>query len=732
MLKKKPNQTELNTLIHVVNSGDYVTAETLATPLSKIYPKAVLIWKILGVAIAEQGRMAEAIAPMQKVIQLEPKDAEAHRNLGTALKEIGNTASAETCFRKAISLNPQDPIALVSLAKILNENRSTLEAEKLARKAIAIQYDMADAHDQLGVALLAQKKCAEAENSFKQAIMLNPAMANAHNNLGITQNEQGHYAEAEASYRRAIALNPQFANAYNNLGTNFINLNLLEKAEVAYRHAINIDQQHNTALSNLGRLLHLRGNQAEAKTILEQALLLQPDSSETLNSLGNVHKDLGDCDTAIRYYRAATDLDSHALQAYSNLLLISGYHARLTKEQLLQESVEYGRRVASQIKSKYSVWPNLPDLSIPSTKIRIGFVSGDLRKHAVMFFLEGLLRNIDKSKFELIAYSTYAHEDEVTARIKTHFMKWQPLYGKNDQDAATLIYQDAPHILFDLSGHTAHNRLPIFAYKPAPIQITWIGYPATSGIAEMDYILGDQYLVPFGMEHQFIEKVWRFPEVTGCFTPLIENIPVKENLPATQNGFITFGCFNNLIKMNDDVVATWSKILKAIPTSRLYLQAQQLSEPSVLQQTYDRYAAHDIGAERLILEGKTPRLDYFHSYNKIDIALDPFPCPGGTTTADTLWMSVPVLTMRGQNYWSRIGESLAYNVGQADWIAKDEDDYIRKAVAFSADIKLLEKLREELRDRVVVSPLFDARRFALHFENAIEGMIKNYRDENKL
>lgn len=726
MLKKGPNQNELNTLIYTLNTGDFSGAETHATALSKHYPKAILVWKILGVAIAEQGRMADAIAPMKKVVMLDPKDAEAHRNLATALKEIGDIKSAEIHFRKAIALNSQDSLACMSLGKILNEQLQFIDAEKLCRKAITLSYDMAEAHDQLGIALLGQKKLADAESSFRTAILLKPDMADAYNNLGVTLNEQIRYTEAESSYIHALKLNPIFTNAFVNLGKNFSDQEKYAQAEIAYRKALEIDSRHPLSLTGLGLALHLQRKEEEAKAVLEQALALDPHLSEALNTLGNVHKELGNTQTALDYYRKAIAIKPEFTFVYSNLLLIAGYHAKLPPEQLLQEAKQFGAYVSAQVKSRYKTWLcQLPDDNI---KLRIGFVSGDLKRHAVAFFLEGLLRHFDKSKIELIAYTTQPKEDEVTALIKPHFIKWQPIYGKNDKDSAEIIYQDAPHILFDLSGHTAYNRLPMFAYKPAPIQVTWAGYPATTGMSEMYYILADPYLVPVGEEQPFVEQVWRLPEVAGCFAPLVEDVPVAA-LPALKNGYITFGCFNNLVKMSDEVVAVWSQILQSVPHSKLYLQTRQLSESSVLKRTYERFAEHGIAPERLLLEGITARVDYFKSYNKIDIALDPFPCPGGTTTADTLWMSVPVLTMKGRDFWSRLGESLAHNVGLPNWIAQDEADYIHKAGAFAEDKNYLITLRKELRERVMASPLFDAARFTKHFEKAMRDMISAHQEK---
>ena len=725
MLKKRPSQIELNNLIRLLNSGNFSATEATAKTLSKTYPKAIMIWKILGVAIAEQGKMEDAIEPMKKVVMLDPKDSEAHRNLATALKEIKQINAAETHFRKCIALNSNDTLAYISLAKILNEQFKFKDAEKLARKLILISYDIPEAHDQLGIALLGQKKLADAESAFRTAILLKPDMADAHNNLGIALNEQARYKEAELSYLQALKLNPAFTNAFMNIGKNFSDQEQFGQAESAYRKALDIDPSHTLSLSGLGLILHLEKREEEAKTILEKALDLNPNLPEALNTLGNVHKELGNFEIGLECYQKAIELKPTFTFVYSNLLLLAGYHAKLSPDELLEKAKSYGVQVAAQVTNKYTEW-QCPPLS-ENTKIRVGFVSGDFKLHAVSFFLEGLVRNFDKNKFELIAYTTQPKEDEVTRLLKPHFYKWQAIFGKGDQDAAEIIYQDAPHILFDLSGHTGMNRLPVFAYKPAPIQVTWLGYPATSGLSEMDYILANRHVIPEGEEQPFVEKVWRLPEVVGCFSPLVEDIPIATP-PSLKNGYTIFGCFNNLIKMSDNVVAVWSQILKAVPNSKLYLQTKQLSEPSVLERTYARYAEHGITPDRIILEGLTSRVDYFKSYNKIDIALDPFPCTGGTTTADTLWMSVPVLTMKGQNFWSRLGEAPIYYAGMQNWIADDETDYIRKAAEFAADKNYLTKLRSEQRDFVMASPLFDAARFTRNFENALQEMI----NENKV
>jgi len=688
MLKKAPKPAELNHLIQAVNSGNYSLAESTAFALSKSYPKATMVWKILGVAIAEQGRMEDAIPAMQKVVALDPKDAEAHRNLATALKEVGQLNAAETHLRKAITLAPQDSLSACNLGKLLNEQGNYIDAEKNCRKAIAITYGMADAHDQLGIALLRQHKTAEAETSFNTAIMLNPEMADAYNNLGIALNEQGKFSAAEASYQQALKLNPNFANASCNLANNHICQHKLAEAEPLFLHAI----------------------------------ALKPHYPEALNNLGNLYKDLDNIEKAIEYYRKALALDPTMMLTYSNLLLTSGYHGKLSPEVTLHEAKKFGAFVAENAKTTYSSWLCAAPNTAENTKIRIGFVSGDFRKHAVVYFLEGLLQCIDKSKFELIAYTTQPKEDEITAKIKPLFIKWQAIFDKSDQEAAALIHQDAPHILFDLSGHTAHNRLGVFAYKPAPIQATWLGYPDTTGLAEMDYILGDPYLTPATNDYQFTEQVWRLPDITWCLNPLLDFIPSTE-LPAITNNYITFGCFNNLVKISDSVVKTWADILNAVPTAKLYLQTSQLANDTVLAKTFQRFAAWGIAPNRLILEPSGSRENYFASYHNVDIALDPFPCPGGSTSTDTLWMGVPLITMRGNNFWSRLGETIVTNVGLTDWIAEDTSDYINKAITFSSDLPALLETRSHLRTAARSSPLFNTSKFTQQFEEALTEMI---------
>ena len=328
---------------------------------------------------------------------------------------------------------------------------------------------------------------------------------------------------------------------------------------------------------------------------------------------------------------------------------------------------------------------------------------------------------------ELIAYPSHFRTDALTERIKACCYGWHSAVGLSDENLARRISDDGIDILIDLSGHTAHSRLPMFAWKPAPVQASWLGYFATTGVAAMDYLIADPWTVQKAEEASFTEKIWRLPDSYLCFTPPDVDVQVVP-LPALTNGHVTFGCFNHLSKMNDAVVALWARVLQAVPGSRLFLKAKQLGEATVRQSVVERFATHGVDAGRLILEGAAPRAELLASYRRVDIALDPLPYPGGTTSVEALWMGVPVLTLAGERFLSHIGESILRNVGMPEWIAADADGYVARAVSYAGDLPYLATLRNGLRRQVLGSPLFDAPRFAHHFEAALRGMWRVWCD----
>lgn len=587
------------------------------------------------------------------------------------------------CERKSsISQSIPTPAELSLLMALFNaqlfseaENKTHLLLEKYPNYGFGWKL--------LGACLERQGK--EVLTAFQKAVQCLPDDAEAHNNLGFALHELGRFEEAAESCRRAIALRPDFAEAHNNLG-----------------NALNDSGQSNSALVSY-----------------RKALTIKPDFVEAHHNLGNALNMLGQIESAIVSYRHALHLRPNFTTAYSDLLFSLGYTASTSPQAYLTEARLFGEVVTQGVHHKFDEWGC--DFQSQRLRLRVGVVSGDLSNHPVGYFTESLLAQLDPAKIELIAYTNNPKTDDLTLRIKPYFMQWRDVFGLNSETAARLIHDDGVHILMDFSGHTANNCLPVFAWKPAPVQCTWLGYFASTGVAEMDYLLADAHVIPRAEENHFTEKVWRLPDSYLCFTPPSVAVRPAE-LPASSNGLITFGSFNNLTKMNDAVVALWARVLHAIPNSRLFLKTLQLNDVGICDATRHKFSLHGISANRLLLEGASPRAELLAAYQRVDIALDTFPYPGGTTSVEALWMGVPVLTKRGDRFLSHMGESIMHNAGLSDWIANDDDDYLAKAIAHASNIECLATLHDVLRQQVLESPLFNAKKFARNFEEALWGM----------
>ncbi len=625
--RENPSSDDVTALIALFAAARFSEATTAAAAMTTRLPWHPFGWKVLGASLRQLGRNADALAPMQKAVALQPDDAEAHNNLGATLRDLGQLREAVDCARRALEIRP--------------------------------------------------------------------AFAEAHSNLGNALADLGQLAEAVASYRRALEIKPDYFEAHSNLGN---------------------------ALKELGRT-------DDAVVSCRRALEIRPDYAEAHNNLGCALKDLGQLDAAVACYRRALAIKPDFALVHSNLLFAQNYQSDQPASQLLGEALRFGELVTRAVRP-YARWPNVKE-SQSGRRLRIGLVSGDFCQHPVGYFLENVLATLVGRPFdrlEFFAYSSRSCNDAVTNRIKACCRSWQSVVGFSDETLAQRIYGDGIDILLDLAGHTAHNRLPIFAWKPAPVQASWIGYLGTTGVAAMDYLIADRWTLPESDEPNFTEKIWRLPESYLCFSPPDADLPTSAT-PAIANGYVTFGSFNNLAKINDAVVALWAKILTTVPGSRLFLKTAQLNEQKSREHAAERFASHGIDAGRLILEGSAPRLELLSTYGRVDIALDPFPYPGITTSIEALWMGVPVLTLAGKNFLSRQGLGLLINAGLHDWIANGPEDYVIRAASHASSLPRLAELRGALRQQLVASPLLDAQRFSRNFETALRGMWARWRDE---
>lgn len=754
---KTPSKQKINDLLALYQAKNYSEAISKAQKLTKHFPEHGLGWNVLGLSYLFTGKTEQALRPLQKLATLAPNDAAVRSNLGNVLRDLGRLPEAEASYRTALKIDPRYVTALINLGALLMSMKRFEESENCYRNALQITPSAAAVHRGLGNVLRSMGRLGDALKCYQTALSIEPNSAitycdcgsalwldgqvqkaiehyrlslkfdpysvASHNDLAVALLKSGKWAECASHCQVAIRLDPSVYQPYVNLGNALSELGQYAEAETSYRNALKLNPNLAEAHSNLGNVLLKQGRIIEAESCCKTALTIAPHFTEAFMNLGNVYKDLGQLIEAENCYHKVMHLDPYHANAFGDLLFSLNY--RETKPDYIFELArQFGIEASFKTPDRFTEWAIEP----APRRLRIGFVSGDLGYHPVGYFLEGLLAELDQQTLELYAYTTSSKNDELSGRIRTHFSSWKSIQGLNDEDAAQLIYDDGIHILIDLSGHTAKNRLPVFAWKPAPVQVSWLGYFATTGLPEMDYLIADHWTLPKSEEIYFTENIWRLPDTRLCFTPPIEDIDVSP-LPALNNRRITFGCFNNLNKMNEAVVALWARVLKAVPDSRLFIKSRQLGDAALQQQTLARFAAHDIPAERLTLEGADPRSAYLVAYQRVDIALDPFPFTGGTTSVEGLWMGVPVLTLAGERFLSRQGVGILMNAGLEDWIAKDADDYVARAVSHASNVERLSDLRQKLRQQVLTSPLFDATRFARNFEAAMRGMWQRFEEQ---
>jgi predicted O-linked N-acetylglucosamine transferase (SPINDLY family) len=680
---RSPTPADLSQLVTLFQSRRYAELESRAHLLLQRFPNSGVVWKALGISFQVQGKFNDAVNALQKAAELLPNDAEAHYNLGNILKDLKQLNEAAASYRRALKITP----------------------------------NIDGGHNNLGNVLRDLGQLKEAAASYRRALAINPKSAGIHNNLGNVLRELGKFDDALESCHRALAISPDFADAHYNLGNILNDLKRPDEAAASYRRALAIKPDLPEVHINLGNVLKSLGHFSDAEASYRRALEITPDSPEIVSNLGNVLQAVGQFDAASEKYNQALEIRPGYVEAHSSLLFSLNSTRTHAKSSCLEVARQYGRLVAWKANRRFSEWPCERDPG----RLRVGLVSGDFRDHPVGHFLESTLAQLDPSRIELIAYPTVHQEDELTARIKPRFAAWKPLVGLSDEAAARIIHADGVHVLLDLSGHTSPNRLPVFAWKPAPVQCSWLGYFATTGVAEMDYLLADETGVSESHREDFTEAIWYLPDTRLCFTPPEYDLAVSP-LPALKNGCVTFGCFQNLAKVGDKVLSAWGKILTALPSARLRLQSKHLDNPKVQAALRLGLQQSGIDPSRVVMHGGAPREAYLGAHAEVDVILDTFPYTGGTTTCEALWMGVPIVTLAGDTLLSRQGASLLTAAGLRDWIGTDESDYVAKAIALAGDLPRLAGLRAGLRAQALASPVFDASRFARNFEAALWGM----------
>ncbi len=652
-----------------------------------LQPNHPLAHARLGAVLKDQGRLQEAEAALRCAVALHPNAAEAHNNLGVVLEALDRLEDAKSCYRRAIDLKPDFPAAHYNLGGALRASQRLDEAESAYRRAIALKPEYTEAYNNLGAVLQAQERLEDARASFSRAIALNPHYAEAHNNLGGALKALDHLDEAVSAFTRAVELNPDYAEAHHNLGVVLTRAERPEAGAQAHRRAVQLTPDNAQAHCSLGVALQLAGRVQEATAAFDRAMQLKPDFS--------------DADSARLFGLLYTDIGEEALFA---------------------EHRRWDERHGGGPRAPDQAFSNTRD---PDRRLRIGYVSADFNFHPVGVYLTRVVAAQDRFAFEIFCYYNGKIEDDFTGLLRAKADHWRSLAGISNDDAEAMIRRDGIDILIDLSGHTGGNRLPLFARRPVPVQASWLGYPGTTGLSAIDYLVMDAAAVPYGLERYCSEAVVRLPHSRFCYTPP-SYAPDTLDPAVRDSAPITFGCFNNLAKITPEVIRLWAQVLHATPGSRLVLKWKALHEAPVRRRLGEAFAEQGIAADRLEFRGVSPHVQMLAEYGGIDIALDPFPFCGGLTSCEALWMGVPVVTLPGDRPVSRQTLGFLNTIGLSELAAESQVQYVEIATALAADPQRRADLRRTLRARMAASPLCDPGRFAQALDFALRRMWRRW------
>jgi len=554
-----------------------------------------------------------------------------------------------------------------------------------------------------------------------------PGALNASLRAAFKCQQAGRLLEAEKMCRQILTQDPEYLHALLLLAIVVRDLGDNDASVILFKKVIAKEPNSPTTHLHLGLAYNASNKLSEAIDMYERALHLDSNFSQAWNNLGMALQHTADPSGAMKALRNAVLHQSNDEHAHSNLLFVQSYNVLVSDITLLEESKRWDAVHGVQGRAKWSQCvrsghASRNDVSNEADRrLRIGYVSPDLRHHAVNYFFEPILAEHNRSEVEIFCYAEVRRPDEATKRLQKITDYWRSTVGLSDEEVVRLIHDDQIDILVDLAGHTETNRLKVFTYKPAPVQVTYLGYCATTGLEAMDYWISDEVLHPDGAMELATETHYRLPRCWLCYRPH-DNAPAVASVDPRRA--LTFGSLNDLSKITPNVISLWCEILSAVPQSRLLLKTRVLSDPVMQVRLKERFAANGISAERLILLPRT--LDYLSAYHEIDIALDTFPRTGGATTADALWMGVPVITLSGERMIERQGVSMLTAVGLEEFIAISRQEYVAKAVALANDPQRRKQLRGSLREQMSASPLCDAHGLAQALESAYRHMWKKW------
>ncbi len=695
-------------------------AEQLARRAMELEPESSEGLVMQGRVLAEKGEQGNALGAFEKALRLKKDDAEAITHYAMALQKFERGKDAISQIRKACALEPDSVEHQTNFASLLEQNKRYVDALAAYGKAARMNPDVGYIWFRQGKLLNGLKRYAESIPMLEKAVSLPGRLGEFHYELGLALHMSKRFPEALDQYGQALAAGYNTAALQCNRGVIFKELRRGGDSIMAFHNAVKMDPSNLSYLNNLGAAALEIGLNSEALDCFEEAVRQNPKIATAQNNIGNLLKDRARGMDALPHYRKSMELDPSSSDTQSNYLLCHMYLSEMDPKTVFEEHRKWGLEKAKKTPPAFKFKPRSP-----GSKLRVGFLSGDLCHHPVAHFIEPLFREYNKESFEFVAYGDQRKSDEFSERFAKQVDLWRETCSLTDEALAKKIHEDRVDILFELSGHTAYNRMGVLALKPAPLQASYLGYPGTTGLPTMDFRITDELVDPAGMTEKFhTERLIRLSRCAWCYEPDAV-APEVGTLPFQRNGHITFGCFNNMAKLNPALFDMWAEILIKVPDSHLRLKARTLTDDRVKNELKDYFIAKGIAAERLDFFGHTRKIhEHLNHYHEVDIALDSFPYHGTTTTCEAMWMGCPVVTCAGAAHVSRVGVSLLSAVGLEEFIGQNREDYIGKAAALAGDIDRLVELRAGMRDRLKSSPLMNAPDFAREFEVALLQMAE--------
>ncbi len=745
--------------VRLHQAGQFAQAEGVYRQVVERVPQYADGWHLLGVLCYQTNRQAEAIRHLNQALQLQETTGLFHSSLAEAYRAAGQPLDAERHFRRALELDANIAEAWSNYGLLLNNIGRADESLPLFERAIALRPNFGDAHLNRALALRSLGRDAEAVASCVAAHTAQPTdpkppqLLDQLADAALARND---FATACAALEPLTRLRPQDPAVLRRYALALLRSAQYRPASEVLARLLTLQSQDADLWLLYAEALSSQGRRPEAIAALEKATQLRPTSVEAWNNLGSLYKSGGEhgaalrCfeqglqhaphvaalhvnlgslylsggrqDEAIAAYRRAMELEPQWHTAHSGLLQAEQYRSGNTAATLAELHREWDRRHGQPLRTTWQPWTNERE---PGRKLRLGFISRDWGRHPIGFLLRDTLRLMPRDQFAICCYSDRPNPDEVTREIwqlSTVFRETVPL---DDAQLAKQVRDDQIDVLFDLSGHVAGNRLLTFASKPAPVQVSWLGYVGTTGLSAIDYLFTDEVMVPPGSEAHYVEQIVRFQGAPACFT-LPDQLPDPGPLPAVERGSLTFAGFNNPCKVTLETLDVWSAILRRLPNSRLVLKYFGFDDRLNRERLQGLFAARGVEPTRVEFHGYTPLPDMLNLYRSMDLTLDPFPYTGGTTTFLSLAMGVPVLTLAGATVGARQSASILHAAGLDDWITHSVDDYIERVIDWSTRLDDLAALRPLVRQKLLASPFADAAALAEQLSRVVRGIWEKY------